>query len=110
MPVVRGVGSGGEAATVDAMGGVVSKPEGRGVTTCTHPDAYTLGAFPVIVWFCRNEDCQQWELDDGRHVRHGQGLTAYQQAVCDHARELPQWKGAAFLYDLGGHAPEVSNA
>jgi hypothetical protein len=85
---------------------------------CEHPDGdgheYVLGADPVAVRFCRRDGCGTWLIfvndpSKGNYVKGGGlGLEAYQDAIAEIAREFPAWDGAAFLYDLAGHAVEMS--
>jgi hypothetical protein len=78
--------------------------------TCRHSDAdaYILGAGPVWVRYCRHAGCEQWTIQtEGHGGWNGLGLDDYRDAIADAARTLPDWDGAALLYDLCGHAREV---
>lgn len=81
--------------------------------TCRHSDAdaYMLIGGGVSVRFCRFDDCAEWTVVDEYGETHtGSGLESYQEAIAEWARAHPRWEGAAFLYDLGGHARELTYA
>ena len=80
------------------------------MSRCEHSDehAYLLVVADVGIEYCRYQDCQAWLIEDREgNAEHGSGLAAYQEAITERAERDPDWRGAAFLYGLGGHAQEV---
>jgi hypothetical protein len=79
---------------------------------CQHDHVYELRGIGVHVRFCRIEDCTEWtivasDVRTGDRSVSGVGLEDYRAALMQLAQDRPGWEGAAFLYDLGGHAIEL---
>jgi hypothetical protein len=75
---------------------------------CEH-DSYELLAGDYSIGFCRVTGCHGWRIAGRFGTADGYGLASYQDAIAIIAEEDAP-ADAAFLYDLGGHAPEVANA
>jgi hypothetical protein len=75
---------------------------------CEH-ESYELGTGRYSIAFCRVTGCHGWRIAGGFGTADGYGLPSYQDAIAIIA-EKDGPADAAYLYDLGGHAPEVANA
>lgn len=83
---------------------------------CAHDptDRYELVSWPVATQFCSHADCARWRIavvhrtGDGTCADfYGAGLEDYRTCITVAKEWVPEWTGAAFMYDLGGHAHEI---